>query len=267
LFDEEQRQAQAVQQERQKVLHGEVMLQHAQTFVDEHLRQQEEQMWLRQLATEQMMCEAVERERQMVAQAFRQAQQQQEAAMMDRQVAHSAVNTISEELRHARDQAEVRQCNTRMQYQRLQEVTEEYQALQQRYVLLERDATALKVVNDRQKAEMHGLWRQEEQASSPIRSYSPQQRDSARFVEALRTELREAEFECHEQRRTNQELRADLVADLRRCERDRAKLDAQNQMLLERSAKQSEEVLRLRMELNRRESELRRSTQAVGLGG
>jgi hypothetical protein len=46
LFDEEQRQARAVQQERQKVLHCEAMPQHAQTFVDEHLRQPEEQRWL-----------------------------------------------------------------------------------------------------------------------------------------------------------------------------------------------------------------------------
>ena len=114
---------------------------------------------------------------------------------------------------------------------------------------------------------MHGLWRQEEQASSLIRSYSPQQRDSARFVESLRAELREAEFECHDQRRVNQEPRAELVTDLRRCEHDRAMLDAQNQMLLQRSAKQSEEILRVRMELNRRESELRRASPAVGLGG
>jgi len=44
-------------------------------------------------------------------------------------------------------------------------------------------------------------------------------------------------------------------------------LDAQNQMLLQRSAKQAEEILRVRMELNRRESELRRASPAVGLGG
>ena len=98
--------------------------------------------------------------------------------MMDRQVAHSVVHTISEELRHARDQAEVWQSNTRTQHQRLQEVSEEYQSLHQKHVLLERDAAALKAVNDRQKAELHGLWRQEEQASSIIRSFSPQQRDS-----------------------------------------------------------------------------------------
>ena len=95
------------------------MLQHAQKYVDEHLRQQEEQIWLRHLATEQVMYEAVERERQMVAQAFRQAQQQQEAAERDRQVAHSVVDTILAELHHARDQAEVWQSNTRMQHRRL----------------------------------------------------------------------------------------------------------------------------------------------------
>jgi len=195
LFDEEQRQAQAVQQERQKVLHCEAMLQHAQTFVDEHLRQQEEQMWLRQLATEQMMYEAVERERQMVAQAFRQAQQQQEAAVRDGQVAHSAVDTILAELHHARDQAEVWQSNTRMQYQKLQEVSEEYQSLHQKHILLEREAAALKAVTDRQKAELHGLWRQEEQASSIIRSFSPQQRDSVRLVQTLRDELRDSQYE------------------------------------------------------------------------
>ena len=63
-----------------KVLHCEAMLQHAQHYVDEHLRQQEEHIWLRHLATEQMMYEAVERERQMVAQALRQAQLHQETA-------------------------------------------------------------------------------------------------------------------------------------------------------------------------------------------
>ena len=118
-------------------------------------------------------------------------------------------------------------------------------------------------MSERQKVDLHGLWRQEEHASSIIRSFSPQQRDRARFIQSLKAELRESEFDSHGQR----QARAELIADLRKCENDRVKVDAQSQMLLERSAKQSEEILRLRMDLNRRESELRRSIQAVGLGG
>ena len=130
-------------------------------------------------------------------------------------------------------------------------------------MLLEQENAALKTVSERQKADVQGLWRQEEHASSIIRSFSPQQKDRARFIQTLKAELRESEFDCHGQR----QARAELIADLRRCENDKVKLDAQNQMLLERSAKQSDEILRLRMDLSRRESELRSSTQAVGLGG
>ena len=56
------------------------MLQHAQQYVDVHLREQQEQIWLRFLATEQMMYETLEREKQVVAQALRHAEQQQESA-------------------------------------------------------------------------------------------------------------------------------------------------------------------------------------------
>jgi hypothetical protein len=165
LLAEEQKQLQYLQQERQKVLHCEAMLQHAQQYVDGHLREQEEQSWLRHLATEQMMYETLERERQVVAQALRHAQQQQESAERDRQAAHSTAHTAMAELQYAREEAQVWQRNTRIQYQKLEKVSEEHQDLYQRQRVLERDNANLRSLSEQQHADLQGLWRQEEHAA------------------------------------------------------------------------------------------------------
>jgi uncharacterized protein (DUF3084 family) len=86
-----------------------------------------------------MMYETLERERQVVAQALRHAQQQQESAERDRHVAHSTAHTAMAELQHARDEAQVWQRNARIQHQKLEKVSEQHQDLYHRQKVLERE--------------------------------------------------------------------------------------------------------------------------------
>ena len=74
LIEEEQRNTEWLQEERKKVLHCEAMLQHAQQYVDSHLRNHEEQIWLRHLTVEQVMYESLERDKQHSATSLWQAQ-------------------------------------------------------------------------------------------------------------------------------------------------------------------------------------------------
>jgi hypothetical protein len=259
VLAEEQKQMQCLQQERQQVLHCEAMLQHAQQYVDGHIREQEERVWLRQLATEQLMYEALERERQIVAQALRHAEVQQESAERDRQMAQSTVHTALTELQQARDDAHLWQTNTRIQYQKRQQVSEEHLDLHQRQRLLEQENATLQALSGRQRADLQGLWKQEEHAAAVIRSFPPLQTDKVRLAQTLRAELKEAEQECVELQRLNRDLRNGL----RQCDGDKLILEAHKKALLERSMKQSEEILQPRMDLNRRDKELRRSAEAA----
>jgi chromosome segregation ATPase len=115
----------------------------------------------------------------------------------------------------------------------------------------------LRSLSEQQHADLRGLWRQEEHAAERIRKFPPQQRDNARLVQSLKDELKEAEHECFELHRLNKELRNGL----RQCDGDRVRLEAQNKVLSDRSMKQSEDVLNLRMDLNRREMEFRRAAE------
>ena len=132
------------------------------------------------------MYETLERERQVVAQALRHAELQQESADRDRQVAHSTVHKAMTELHHARDEAHMWQQNTRVQYQKLEKVSEAHQDLYQRQRVLERENASLRLLSEQQHADLQGLWRREEHVADITRSFSPQQRDIARLVQSLK---------------------------------------------------------------------------------
>ena len=129
----------------------------------------------------------------------------------------------------------------------------------QRQRLLEQEHATLQALSERQRTDLQGLWKQEEHVTAVIRSFSPQQKDNLRLAQTLRAELKEAEHECVELQRLNRDLRNGL----RQCDGDKLRLEAHNKVLLERSMKQSEQILQLRMELNSREKELRRSAEAT----
>ena len=130
------------------------------------------------------------------------------------------------ELQYAREEAQVWQRNTRIQYPKLEKVSEEHHDLYQRQKVLERDNANLRSLSEQQRADLQGLWRQEEHAAELIRNLSPQHGENVRFVQSLRDELKEAEHECFELHRINKELRHGL----RQCDGDRVRLEAHNKV-------------------------------------
>ena len=105
------------------------MLQHAQQYVDAHLREREEQVWLRHLVFVQVIYESLEREKQSVSHSLRQAQLQEESAERARQHAQTVADVTMVELFQARDDVHMWENNPRVQYSNVHKVSEAHQDL------------------------------------------------------------------------------------------------------------------------------------------